>query len=97
MNSSVKISAVLLALITMVSLYSYNHPQSDSFEEWKQKFNVQIEQSEESYRRLIFLKNFEIIQKHNSDSTQTYKMGVNQFTIYTENEFRARFLGEIKS
>ena len=38
-----------------------------------------------------------MIERHNSDSMQTYKMGVNQFTIYTEIEFRAIFLGEIKS
>ena len=32
------------------------------------------------------------ITKHNDDPSNTYKMGVNQFTIYTEEEFQERFL-----
>lgn len=38
-----------------------------------------------------------MINDHNADNTQTYKMGVNQFTVYSEQEFKERFLGEITS
>ena len=30
--------------------------------------------------------------KHNADNTQTYKMGINQFSIYTDSEFANLFL-----
>ena len=33
------------------------------------------------------------IKIHNEDPLSTYKMGINQFTIYTEEEFKERFLG----
>lgn len=32
------------------------------------------------------------MEKHNSDKTQTYKMGINQFSIYTTEEFANKFL-----
>jgi hypothetical protein len=28
-----------------------------------------------------------MINKHNADSSQTYKMGINQFTVLTQEEF----------
>jgi hypothetical protein len=31
--------------------------------------------------------------KHNSDSTQSWKMGINQFSDYTDDEFIAISLG----
>jgi C1A family cysteine protease len=37
------------------------------------------------------------INKHNADASQSYKMGVNQFTIYTTEEFAIRFLNVIPS
>lgn len=35
----------------------------------------------DDYRRLIFEHNLTAIKAHNTDHTQTYKMGVNHFTI----------------
>jgi len=32
------------------------------------------------------------IEKHNADRTQTYKMGVNQFTDLTDSEFATKYL-----
>ena len=45
---------------------------------------MKFEADEDSFRRLIFNRNVETINKHNADETQTYKMGVNQFTGLTE-------------
>lgn len=39
------------------------------------------------------MKNLAKINSHNSGSN-TYQMAVNQFTIYTEDEFAERFLGK---
>ena len=35
------------------------------------------------------------IEKHNSDSTQTYRKGINQFTVFTQQEFMARYLNTL--
>ena len=83
-------SLVSLALIAVY--YSANQTKTDSFSEWKGKYGINWAPEEEAYRRLIFEKNLANIEKHNADSTQSYKMGVNQFTIYTNEEFASRFL-----
>lgn len=41
---------------------------------------------------MIFNRNLEEINKHNSDSKQNYKKGVNQFTHLTTSEFQQMFL-----
>lgn len=44
------------------------------------------------YRKMVFLRNLEIIKTHNSDTKRTYDMGLNQFSSYTDEEFVAIFL-----
>lgn len=44
------------------------------------------------YRKMVFLRNLEIIKTHNSDTKRTYDMGLNQFSAYTDEEFVAIFL-----
>jgi hypothetical protein len=76
----------------LAAYYSSTEARIDAFEEWKGKFGVSWAPEEEAYRRLIFEKNILLIEKHNNDDSQTYKMGINQFTIYTNEEFATRFL-----
>lgn len=78
----------LLLVLIAVGMLSFTFFESKSeknisFEEWKSTFDVEFESSEEEYRRLIFLRNLKIINHHNADNTQTYKMGINQFTVYS--------------
>ena len=35
--------------------------------------------------------------KHNADNSQTWKMGINQFSDLTDAEFVATYLGELPS
>jgi hypothetical protein len=70
-----------------------NSQKYPEFDDWKQTFKANFEtDSEEYYRRTIFYHNLALIAQHNSKSGQTYKMGVNQFTIFSEEEFAQRFL-----
>ena len=46
----------------------------------------------DSYRRLIFERNLIKIEKHNADPSQTYQMGVNQFTVFSDEEFAKLYL-----
>lgn len=53
-----------------------------------QKFGLTFKDGAEYVHRLqIFANNLDMINKHNADKTQTYKMGVNQFTHLTYDEF----------
>jgi hypothetical protein len=37
-----------------------------------------------------------IVEEHNSDPSQTYKMGINQFSALTDSEFRETYLKNIE-
>lgn len=87
-----KILAVLVALLSATALYYSSVEHKDDFQLWKQQFGMTFSNEEDAYRRIIFLKNMEIIQKHNADHTQTYKMGLNQFSALTDAEFEATYL-----
>lgn len=89
--------ASIVAIGVLVAFYSAAETKSDAFEEWKGKYGVSWVPQEEAYRRLIFEKNLAMIEKHNADASQTYKMGVNQFTIYTTEEFAMRFLNTLST
>lgn len=84
--------ASLVSIAILAVYYSANESKVDAFAEWKGQYGSNWAPEEEAYRRLIFEKNLVLINKHNADHTQTYKMGVNQFTIYSTEEFATRFL-----
>lgn len=44
---------------------------------------------------MVFTQNLEKINKHNSDTSQTYTMGVNQFADLTQEEFSSQYLKPI--
>lgn len=87
-----KILALLIALLTASALYYSTVEKKDDYLQWKQQFSVAYSAEEDAYRRLIYLKNLEIIQKHNADPKQTYKMGLNQFSAMTDAEFQSSYL-----
>ena len=38
------------------------------------------------------MRNLDLIEKHNKDQSQTYKMGINQFSALTDSEFQQIYL-----
>ena len=46
---------------------------------------------------MIFERNLAKIEAHNADKTQTYTMGINQFTAMADAEFVAQYLGSYPS
>ena len=86
------IIAALVSIAIFAVYQSSQEAKKDLFEEWKGQFGVNWAPEMESFRRLIFEKNTLKMEKHNADNSQTYKMGINQFTIYTDDEFAARYL-----
>ena len=45
------------------------------------------------YRFTVFSSNLEMIEKHNADLTSSYKLGVNEYSDLTFEEFKAKYLG----
>jgi C1A family cysteine protease len=74
----------------------------DEIIEWKEFTNFQ-ERFNKRYSSLfeleerfdIFRSNYRLIQQHNSDITQNFTLGVNQFADLTNDEFRTRYTSGI--
>lgn len=83
----------LLAVAIPLALYSNDAAAPyQAFDQWKAESGLTFTNEEEAFRRLVFTHNLEEIERHNADSTQTYKKGVNQFTHLSVAEFKAMFL-----
>jgi hypothetical protein len=86
-----QVSAVLvLALVALRQIGEVD--KLDEFEDWKVQFGMRFEAEEEAFRRMTFMRNLEEINRHNADSKQSYKKGVNQFTHLIQGEFEQMFL-----
>jgi hypothetical protein len=66
--------------------------KSYDFAKYKTEFARSYSAPEEPLRKKIFAEKLAVILAHNRDPTKTWKMGVNQFTDRTEEEYR-RVLG----
>lgn len=90
--------AVLLAIASIATILlnsGFNHQSKDiTFEEFKAQYGLKFESMfEEKYREVIFTENLAKINAHNAKNSETYEMGVNQFTHLTQEEFVNTFLG----
>ncbi|XWS12528.1 hypothetical protein CRYUN_Cryun37aG0096900 [Craigia yunnanensis] len=62
----------------------------DRFEQWLASYGrVYQDASEKDIRFQIFKENVEYIESHNADNGKKYKLGVNEFTDLTNEEFKA--------
>lgn len=77
---------VLAAALAATFMLQKEHTDVE-FEVFKKKFGKTYEASEETFRMTIFQENMKKIEEHNADKSQTYEMGVNQFTDMTQEEF----------
>jgi len=93
--------AILLLAIPFLLASSYGKMQVVEYSnEWEQfeHFRVTFSKSYDTIEELehrfdVFRTNFLSIVSHNSDMSQNFTMGVNQFTDLTPDEFRAKFIG----
>jgi len=96
-------SYLALALLFAAAAVLYTMEPSTTSEKsqylaYLKKFNKPIPSAEELVYRSAVYANFLIqMEKHNSDPTQTWQMGVNQFSDLTKEEFVSTYLGEISS
>ena len=88
--------ALIVAALSIVGvLYAPQSQQLGAFDQWKAEHGVNYAPEQELYRRIIFESNVAQIEAHNADPTQTYTMGVNQFTALTQEEFEHIYLSAI--
>lgn len=79
--------AALLATATAANVQPREYYEKMFFEHMQQ-FGLKFADGKEFIKRLeIFASNVDAIEKHNADKTQTFKMGLNQFTHLTFDEF----------
>lgn len=79
--------ATVLATAAATNMMAREHYEHKFFDHM-QKFNLEFKDGTEYVRRLqIFANNVDLIEKHNADSKQTYKLGLNQYAHMTFDEF----------
>ena len=87
---------------TSLVLYSMNKSDSDAglsveaitrFYVFKAQFGKEYSSpAEMAYRQKIFANTLQRIEKHNSDSTKSYRLGINKFSDLTAEERKAKYL-----
>ena len=70
---------------------------ADYFQQWMIQFSrVYSNEHEKQMRLEVFKKNLEYIEDFNAKANQSYKLGVNEFTDRTKEEFLATHTGLIR-
>ena len=80
---------------TVVDDHVFEWKEFSNFQERFSKKYSTLQEMEERFS--VFRENFKAIRQHNSDSSQNFTMGVNQFTDLTPSEFRATYVSGLKS
>ncbi|XP_043189673.1 cathepsin L-like proteinase [Amphibalanus amphitrite] len=89
------LSPVLLAAVLSVAAANAN----DEWLAFKQRFGRVYEAEEEVLRRRVFDENLERIRLHNAEhdaGRSTFRLGVNQFADFTNEEFRQKIITEMQ-
>ena len=101
MNKFLIVSAVFIAgalLLCNLEVPASSLNTHQQYREYLSKFNKpEPTEVEFMYRASIFEKFLIQMEKHNSDNSQSWKMGVNQFSDLTQEEFMNTYLGEKNS
>jgi hypothetical protein len=89
MMSKKSIVAALIAVgIVMLSVWpAKSSDRAYEYQQWKAQYSQIYTEEEDLYRREIFYKTLEKVNKHNSQLGASYKMGLNQFTAMPDEEF----------
>ena len=82
-------TTLALAALAAVAADSTRERLESMFIDHMQKFELEFKDGKEFIHRLeIFIKEVESIEKHNSDKTQTFTRGLNQFSHMTHDEWK---------
>lgn len=88
--------AALYCLIDTESTYLLRvNPVANAWREWKKNHTKLYGTAEDGKRYKIFRDNYNFIQAHNVKKDSTYKLGLNQFSDLTHNEWASLYTGVI--
>ena len=82
-------------IITLLNLL--NIDIWSKFTLFQEKYNRAYSMEEVYDRFMIFKRNVDIINTHNSDKCETFNMTINKFTDLTAEEFKERYVGKMYS
>jgi cathepsin L len=84
-----KTAIAVAALAATATAESTREKYESMFVEHMQKYDLEFKEGSEFVHRLeLFIQSIEKIEKHNADPSQTFTMGLNQFSHLTESEWR---------
>jgi len=100
MNKSILVLIAIFAAAGILFSLEPNTPSQSSNEvkylAYLKQFNKPIPNDNELfYRTSIFAEFVKKMEAHNADPSQTYKMGINQFSDLTQKEFVTTYLGDL--
>ena len=82
---------------TKLTFFLSNDDEWKQFSDFRERFNKNYENLQELEMRFqIFRENLRDIIMHNLDITQNFTMGINQFTDLSQEEFKEKYIGELK-
>nr|ABW24657.1 cathepsin L [Fasciola hepatica] len=88
-----------MRLLTLAVLFAGAFASNDvSWHEWKRMYNKEYNGADDEHRLNIWEQNVKHIEEHNLRHDRglvTYKLGLNQFTDLTFEEFKAKYLMEM--
>ena len=91
-----KLMLILFAVVSVATACTTKRRQEE-FEAYRRTYRkIYKDEIEYNYRCGVFNDNMDIIENHNfrhARSMETYSLGVNQFTDYTQKEFIDTFTG----
>lgn len=96
-------SALILLVVAAAVIYNIEPQKEENLQTtqylaYLKKFNKPIpSEGELIYRSQLFAQYVAAMEKHNALPDQKWKMGVNQFSDLTHDEFKATYLGELSS
>ena len=84
------VAVVVAASLVAARAPKWHEIEGYTFDQFLSDFNKPLAKGTEEYkmRKHIFLTKVQAMKKHNADSTQTYKRGINQFTDMTAAEWK---------
>ena len=95
MNKSYLAIALLFAAAAVLyTLEPSTNSQTSQYLAYLKKFSKPIPNAEQLvYRSSLYAEYIVKMEKHNADPTQTWQIGVNQFSDLTKEEFMSTYLG----
>lgn len=88
-----KLVALLLVIALINADVAPNLGVARQYQEWKAEHGISYDDDEDRYRLYLFAQKQAEIEQHNSDPSQTWKKGHNQFSCMTAEEFEMTVFG----